>query len=175
MNTARAALAKLSPQARRLLLDSCVFQLFWFATMVSPHVGAQLAALVLWALVSPLTARQWLLTYMLALLGSVGDALWLTLGLFVPSDHGPLIFVLPLWLMLLWLACARYLLVLTEGLRLPGLLLVVLGAVAGPLSYLAAAQLGAASLAPPQPGLWIAFALWWGAVMWLARYLGGRR
>ncbi|WP_417347376.1 DUF2878 family protein [Ferrimonas sp.] len=163
---------KLAPQTRQLLLDSTVFQLFWFGSILSPHVAMQLTALALWSLASPWPKRLWFLALMTALLGCAVDALWIQSGLFIPHDTLPGLFVVPLWLMLLWLACARYLLMLVNCLTLPSFALFLLGATAGPLSYLAAAGLGAATMSSPSIALWIGFTLWWGLLMLVIKFVG---
>ncbi|BDY03693.1 DUF2878 domain-containing protein [Ferrimonas sp. YFM] len=163
---------KLTPQTKQLLLDSAVFQLFWFASILSPHVPMQIAALILWSLASPWPGRLWLIAGVLAMLGSAVDAMWIQSGLFLPHDSLPGPFTVPLWLMLLWLACARYLLTLVSCVTLPSYALFLLGAITGPLSYLAAAQLGAASLQYDSALLWLGFILWWGGVMLLINHLG---
>ncbi|WP_051215926.1 DUF2878 family protein [Ferrimonas futtsuensis] len=174
MNGTPFARPKLSPQTRQLLLDSAVFQLFWIGSVATPHIVMQLVALGLWALASPWPWRLWLLSLMTALLGSAVDALWIQAGLFTPHDPLPGLFIVPLWLMLLWLACARYLLMLVNCLALPAYGLFLLGATTGPLSYVAAAALGAATLAPPSISLWTMFALWWGLLMLMIKFIGSK-
>lgn len=165
---------KVAPLTRQLLLDSVVFQLFWFGSVLSPDPVMQVVTLALWSLASPWPWRLWVLALMTALLGITADALWIHAGLFLPHDSLPGLSIVPLWLMLLWMACARYLLMLVIRLTLPSSALFLFGACAGPLSYLAAAELGAAITAPNSMALWTGFALWWGLLMLLIKFVGTR-
>ncbi|TKB56556.1 DUF2878 domain-containing protein [Ferrimonas aestuarii] len=154
----------LSMPTKRLLLDGTLFQLFWFASILEPSPQWQLAALLLWAWVMPLTQRQWLVVLGIACLGVAADSLFIAQG-FISAQSTLTLGWIPLWLVLLWVGCSRYLLRLVDALPGPSWRWGLIGAVAGPLSYRGAEAFGIASVQWQQWSLLAAFILWWAVIM----------
>lgn len=126
---------------QRNLANAALFQLGWFACVF----GAQRPWLLLVALTCLLLhllwlarPREWQLIGAVTLLGSALDSLLLNLGVFDFPDGGPL---LPLWLALLWALFACTLAHCLAWTARPWWLAALLGALGGPLSYLAGSRL----------------------------------
>lgn len=129
------------------LRDYVVFQCGWACCVALGNRGALFALLVLLPLQalwpSRRTFREWMLVLGCAAAGIVMDLGWQALGLL--SFTGAVAAGIPLWLLVLWLMFAGTLLHSLAFLQQRLVLAAVLGAVAGPLSYLAGMRLGAAS------------------------------
>lgn len=129
------------------LKDALVFQAAWITCVAGGNAGAMVSLLLLlplqarWAGLR--TGREWRLVIGFAISGLVIDLALQHLGLLNFEEQ--FAFGIPLWLAVLWLHFAgtpfRSLVFLQH--RLP--LSAVLGAVGGPLSYVAGIHLGAAS------------------------------
>lgn len=131
----------------RLLVNAGLFQLGWFACVL----GAQRPWLLLVAVACLLVHLLWLaptrdelrLVLLTALLGWLLDSTLLSLGLF---DFGGGTGVAPLWLALLWALFATTLRHCLAWTARPGWRASLLGAIGGPLSYLAGAELAGVGL-----------------------------
>ncbi|MGY2169072.1 DUF2878 domain-containing protein [Pseudomonas gingeri] len=159
----------------RLLLNAGLFQLGWFACVLGAQrpwllliAMACLAAHLLWIADD---RNEWRLLLQVATCGWVLDSALLHLGLFdFPGSQ----VVLPLWLAILWLLFASTLRHSLRWTARPWWLGSLLGACAGPLSYLAGAKLAGIGL---PFGVWpsaVLLALIWAILLPLLHRLAGR-
>ena len=106
-------------------------------------------------------------------LGLVLDSLQAFLGVFSFMKTGPGAWISPVWMVSLWVAFATTLHTSLHWLLGRYGLAALLGAIGGPLSYYAGAQLGALRLNPDSTFSLIVMALAWGVAMpvlvWLAK------
>jgi Protein of unknown function (DUF2878) len=172
MNAARtdAAAAPAVPGTVDVLVNFLAFQAGWFACVLGaargwPWTGTALAAaaviLHLWRAARP--AEELKLVAIAVVIGVAWDSLLINLDL-VDFPTGTVVDgFAPQWILALWALFATTLNVSLRWLQDRLLVAVVLGAVAGPLSYWAGARLGALGLLDPVPAL-VALAIGW-AVM----------
>ena len=168
----------------RKLLNFALFQVGWFSAVFLAAYGLPSAALAaagvavvvsLWKF-SADWATDLRLLLAVALIGFCIDTVHLNLGVFslVGSPRFP--YLCPLWLAALWGLLGAILRGSLSWLAGRYVLSALLGAVAGPMSYLGGVKLGAASLPPDRTSSVIALAVGWAAAMplfvWLAH---GRR
>lgn len=146
--------------SENIWVNLCGFQLAWWLAVVWGSVTwpvlLLLVALHLFFHTKPITEAK--LISAAACLGFTLDSLLMYLGVFVFSPES---FLPPLWLAILWCCFAA---TLNQGLSWFSnklLAAAVIGAIAGPLSYLAGEQLGAVSFGQP---LWLT--LWLLVVTW---------
>ena len=146
------------------------FELAWFACVLGaahgwPGAGVAVAAVVigLYLGLSALPARDGALILAAAVAGLVWDSLMIQLGWIVYAEPGPLPTLAPLWILALWALFAITLRVPLRWLHTRPVLAALLGAIGGPLSYLAAARLGACRFAEPTAAV-LALALGWAAI-----------
>lgn len=131
---------------QRNLANAALFQLGWFACVFGAQrpwlllVAATCLLLHLLFLAGP---REWRLIAAVTLLGSALDSLLLNVGLFDFAGDSPL---LPLWLTLLWALFASTLAHCLAWTARPWRLGALLGALGGPLSYLAGSRLADVAL-----------------------------
>ncbi|WP_337880805.1 DUF2878 domain-containing protein [Rheinheimera sp.] len=160
----------------RLVLNSCLFNLCWFACV---YWGNGVAGLVLvWACMhlwlSPAAKTEAALLFGVTCTGVLVDSLWM-LGSVLVFPGQPTL--LPFWLVMLWLAFAMTLNGYLSLLKGKVLLQSLTGAVAGPLSYWAGQQLGAVEFGLPLswvlPLLGLVWALLLPAFFWLNQRLYG--
>jgi len=133
----------MSPAVR----DYLVFQCGWAACVAFGNRGALLALLVFVPLQALWPARrrtrEWLLVCGFSIAGIAMDAGCQAIGLL--SFTGQLVLGIPLWLVVLWLLFSGTLFHSLAFLQQRLLLAAIVGATAGPLSYLAGMRLGAAT------------------------------
>ena len=157
----------------RVVVNVVLFQLAWFAAIIGGASGwswvAGLPAVVVGLLHLGLNrgmwrGEAWLITGVTAL-GLVIETAFISLGAlhYAGSTAGAV--VPPLWILALWLAFGT----LPNGslawLKGRIVLQIALGAVLGPLSYVAGVRLGAATLGSPE---WVSIgviAIGWGLAM----------
>jgi hypothetical protein len=170
------------------ILNFALFQAGWFATILTAAGGRPAAALAvagaavglsLW-LFSADRMGDLRLLLAVALIGFCLDTMQLHLGVFALVGEPLFPRLCPLWLVALWALLGTTLRGSLSWLAGRYWLSAILGAVAGPLSYLGGAQLGAATLHPSRVFSIAALAAGWAAVMpllvWLAhkQRSGGR-
>jgi len=172
--TARAASHFAAPGARStrgLIFNLALFQIGWWALVLSaaqgrPLIGLVIVALILaWhlGLVRPL-ASEALLIGLAALIGLSFDSLliatgWVSFGPPTPVA-APTTALPPPWMVALWANFATTLNLSLVGLQSRPGLAALLGLVGGPLAYWGGASLGAMTFVSPLPAL-IALALGW--------------
>lgn len=166
-----------------MITNIVLFQAGWFACVLSaahgqPWIGPGVAAAVVaWhTLRAARPAEEIKLIAIAVLIGAVGDSLLVMLG-WIAYPSGTLIAgAAPHWILALWALFATTLNVSLRWLKQRLLIAALLGAVCGPLSYWAAARLGAAAFVNPMAVV-IALAVGWAlimpALMMLTRYFDG--
>ncbi len=160
-----------------------LFQLGWVACVLGaaqglPWIGTvAAAAIVAWHLLRAARPQQEInLIVSVVFLGALWDSLLVMLG-WISYTSGTLIAgAAPHWILALWALFATSLNVSMRWLKQRLLLATVLGAISGPLSYWAAARLGAANFVEPLP-VFLALAAGWALIMpglmLLSRYYDG--
>jgi hypothetical protein len=178
--TAPRAAPSDGPAPVRMAFNVLAFQLGWLVVVGSAARGAALlgvgfAALVVLLQLASRTLRQgeWPVLAAALAIGLVFDTLLAATGLVRFADAGPLAPMAPAWILALWALFATTLNCSLRWLQQRPWLAAALGAVAGPLSYLAAEQMGACTLQARVPAL-IALALGWAAVLPLLLALARR-
>lgn len=162
-----------------------LFQAAWFACVLgaaSEHsvwgVLAVAAVVALTWAASNARGNELRLTALALLMGLAWDTALLQLGLLTYASPGPLPVLAPLWILALWALFATLLRGPLAWLQGRPLLAALLGAVGGPLSYLAAVRLGAGSF-PDESRALLALAVGWSvmtpALTEAARRLDRRR
>ncbi|HQY70595.1 MAG TPA: DUF2878 domain-containing protein [Pseudomonadales bacterium] len=153
-------------------LNAIAYQCGWLACVAGGNAWALPAGALILALHGWLmerSARGWAVIAVAALLGLAMDLGWQQLGLL--EFHGTLGAGIPPWLVVLWLlfatTFAHSLAWLHERLALGALL----GAVLGPLSYVAGVELGAATTRFPLWQLALAMAPAWALLLPLLLFL----
>lgn len=154
------------------LFNAIAYQCGWLACVAGGNAWALPAGALILALHGWLverSARGWAFIAVAALLGLAMDLGWQRLGLL--EFHGTRGAGIPPWLVVLWLlfatTFAHSLAWLHERLALGALL----GAVLGPLSYVAGVELGAASTPFPLWQLALAMAPAWALLLPLLLFL----
>jgi hypothetical protein len=142
----------------------------WIGLLV---VGVFLSVHLLW---SPNRTRELALVFNVGLLGTVIDSLQKTTGLLSYGSDSPVLsWLCPMWITALWLLLGSSLNTSLAWLRDRYLLAAALGAVFGPLSYLAGARLGAIDFNLDVTVTSGVLALIWGSVMpvlvWMAKQI----
>ena len=154
-------LTSLSPKNLNTLANILGFQLSWLACVVGGSVWGlvTVAAFLLWHQ-RCLLPGEWRLMGALTGVGVLMDTLLYHLGVLqFPGYEGGLI---PIWLMLLWLAFTATLLHSLQVMFVRPWLIGLVAAVSAPLSYYAGSRLGAVDLS--EYGVWI-IGLSWGLLM----------
>lgn len=155
------------------ILNFILLQTVWFALVVGvvyQHIWLGLGffvAFVVWQL-HPVNRSQSdiRLALTLAVLGLALDSLWLQLGLISYEMQWPYSFLAPVWILMLWIAfglTVNHSLAWIFEYKTMG---VLMGAIGGPLSYVAAQKFGAVTLNEPVVAL-TALAIGWTLVMLL--------
>lgn len=155
----------------RVIVNFVVYQIAWLACVIlaakNSVLLACLAAVAAVALHLYQTDRfksELLLVMLTGLIGTLFDSLLVTLGL-IDYPHGTLIpGMAPIWITSLWMAFATTLNVSLLWLQKRLLLAALLGAVAGPLAWLAGQKLNALHLLETKFAL-LALGLGWAVIM----------
>jgi hypothetical protein len=163
-----------------LIVNFVVFQVAWFLSLKGAAIGypwfGVVAVLAFLALEMSFGRHPWTdarIAAIAALGGVVFDTLFVQLGLLRYASPEPFDWAAPYWIPAMW---ANFGLTLNSSLGwLHGrpALAAILGAVGGPLAYLAGVRIGAATVIAPAPVAYGAIGLAWGlatpALLWLAR------
>ncbi len=135
----------------RKLINFVLFQLGWFACILGAAHGYVTAAVLFCAAIAALhvwqsheRVQESVLLLKIGVLGIVADTLLLQTGSLVFESKGLLPSLSPIWMWSLWIILGCTLNVSMSWLKGRYVLASVLGAIAGPLSYLAGVKLGAA-------------------------------
>jgi hypothetical protein len=156
MDAAQNLAAPAAPSTMHVLANAVAFKLVWAAAILgaanlSPWLGVWAAAAVLtghlWAV--PNKHQELRLVLLTALIGFSSDSLFAATGLLQYSSGQFATWIGPVWILALWIAFGTTLNVAFRWLQNRWMLATVLGAVSGPMSYLAGSKMGAVSFADP--------------------------
>jgi len=164
------------------LMNFAMFYLGWFACVMGaghgqlwlgPSVVAALLLVHLFLNAAPMQEAR--LVLMVAVLGFAVDTLQASAGLYAFIGTSPAPWLCPLWMVALWMIFATTLNASMAWLAGRYRLAAALGALCGPISYVAGARLGAIEL-PAHAGLsLVGIAIVWACVMpslvWLREFL----
>ncbi len=154
------------------ILNALAYQAGWLACVLGGNAWALSAGTLLlalhWWLVDR-SARGWAMVVIAALLGLAMDLGWQRLGLL--RFDGTVAGGLPPWLAMLWLLFATTFAHSLAWLQARLALAALLGAVCGPLSYIAGIALGAAATRFPPWQVALAMAPAWALLLPLLLYL----
>ena len=137
---------------RQKIVNFVLFQVGWFACILggaSGHVAVSvlfslaLVAISVWQ--TPFKKNLLELFIKIGLYGLVGDTLLLQLGLLQFTSPVPFTFLSPIWMLSLWILFASTLNQSMAWLSGKPLMGALLGAIFGPLSYIAGVEMGAAN------------------------------
>ena len=151
---------------RRTLLDALLFQCCWFACVLGANLGALLATcliLPLHAWLVPQGTRRWLCAAAMACAGLLLDSTWHATG--VLRFQAVLPGGLPAWLAPVWLMLGLSLFESLSWLQKRIWLAALMGAICGPLAYLAGTRLGAAQLGLPSSQVAMLLAAAWSVLL----------
>lgn len=137
------------------LVNFIGFNAGWFACVLSAAGGAPWAGLMGVAALVGLhlrmmthPRRELALLLIAGMLGGFIDSIQMRMGVFSFPGHGAISWICPVWLIALWVNFATTFHVTARWLRGRYLLAAALGALSGPLSYVAGAKMGAMKLNP---------------------------
>jgi hypothetical protein len=132
------------------LLNAVLFQLGWFACVLGGDlIAVAVTATILFAHSQFFmrSRREWLLFGVVPLMGVALDSLWVYSGVL---DFPQANFLIPIWLICLWMVFSTSLCHSFQWLQRRLLLASLLGAIAGPSSYLAGAAMADVVIAEPR-------------------------
>lgn len=156
-----------------ILANFALFQISWFACVLGgAHnlawygVGVALLNLILQLSISKNRALDTRLVLSALAIGLIFDAIPLHMGWisFAPMPYWSEALA-PAWMLALWAMLATTLNMSLAWLKPKQILSILLGAISGPLAYLAGARLGAMQIHNTQAST-IYLALGWGLAMW---------
>lgn len=154
---------------KSILLNFIWFQTIWFCVVLFQNQFVWLAILLIFGYVAILPFRyvNMLFGVAMAFYGTLVDGTMAAWGFYEFTPRGR--FLLPIWLVVLWVAFGFMLRVSLTYLRRRYLLASILGAVFGPLSYFAAAKLGAVSFPQSLVVTGLMIGAWWAITvpLWL--------
>lgn len=132
-------------QYGQVFLMAIAFDLYWTLVVLFRERGliVWLALAVLACLMLPPARR--LYAILLAVAGSLLDAVWAMTGLIAFAGAS----LIPLWMVALWLMFATVWTQLTRTTTLPGWILTLLATAGGPVAYLIGERLGAIEFLEP--------------------------
>ncbi|HVO22472.1 MAG TPA: DUF2878 domain-containing protein [Candidatus Margulisiibacteriota bacterium] len=164
------------------LLNFAMFYLGWFACVMGaghgqlwlgPSVVAALLLIHLCLNAAPVQEAKLIL--MIGIFGFAVDTLQASAGLYAFARTSAAPWLCPLWMMALWMIFATTLNASMSWLAGRYRLAAVLGAICGPVSYVAGARLGAIELPAPAGLSLVGIAVVWACVMpslmWLRDFL----
>jgi hypothetical protein len=162
--------------SQKIIINFVLFQLGWFACVLGaaknlPWLGVGVVLLIVaWHLWQAKQARPEIVLLLIALLiGGLFDQAMLTSDLISYQAHGWGNALVPLWILALWAVFVTILNVSLRWIRGKWLVMVLFGAVGGPLAYMGAEKLGAVTLNMPLS--YAALALGWATLTPILIYL----
>ncbi|WP_092971365.1 DUF2878 domain-containing protein [Ralstonia sp. NFACC01] len=170
-------------RSHRALLYTVAGQAGWFVCVLSAARDAAWVGIVFVAVLLALHLRQarqpyqeWRLVVWVVVLAAPWETLLIRTGLIVYPHGAALAGFVPPWLLALWVLFAIQVNVLFRWLRGRWWLAMVLGAIAGPLSFRAGAALGAAhipGMAATLGVLAVGWAIWMPLLVWMGERSDG--
>jgi Protein of unknown function (DUF2878) len=164
------------------LLNFAMFYLGWFACVMGAGRGhlwlgpSVVAALVLLHLyMTPRPVQEIRLILLIGIFGFAVDTLQASAGAYAFTGTSPAPWLCPLWMVALWMIFATTLNASMAWLAGRYRLAAALGALCGPISYVAGARLGAIELPANASASLVGIAIVWACVMpsllWLREFL----
>ena len=154
-----------------LVINFVAFQIGWFACVLGaanalPLLGPAVVACVvmLHLSLSRKPAQEFTLIAVAGALGAVWDSVLVTSGWIVYPSGNWITGLAPYWIVAMWMLFATTLNVSLRWLRHRTLLAVVVGAISGPMAFLAGSGLGGITFIEPRAAL-IALALGWAVIL----------
>jgi len=133
-----------------VIINAALFQITWFACVVGSAEGLSwpaFAACAVLAIYQLQAKRRHVTDLKLVLvsivLGLIVDTLWVQSGVLIFTDQRPFAALAPAWIIALWVGFALTINHSLAWLDRTPLLPAVVGAIGGPMSYLAGLKLGA--------------------------------
>jgi hypothetical protein len=170
----------IAPSRVRLLANFAIFEAAWFAAILGAAHGAPawgtaavVAAIAWHVAISARPLTELALAVILCVIGSIAESIVVMQGHVAYPSGQPVAWLAPYWMVALWGEFAIALNVTLRWLKNRPLLAFVLGAVAGPLSFIGGVRLGGARFVDATPAL-IMLACMWGVLMPLLMALSNR-
>jgi hypothetical protein len=162
---------------KKLFLNLIAFQISWFSCVIGagmqyPWLGAIIVlTFTVWHLRGSKNAQaEILLLSIVMMIGGLFDQVLQSASLIHYQSHGWSDALVPAWILALWLAFACTLNVSLRWMRGKWLLSIIFGLIGGPLAYIGAEKLGAATLTT-MPTSYIALAVGWSILMPLLLFI----
>jgi len=157
-----------------VLINAVLFQITWFACVLGSAKGWFWPALLSCAILGLYQLQPKLrhptdlkLVGISILLGLIIDSIWVQSGLLVFTDTRPSADFAPAWIILLWVAFALTINHSMGWLARHSALPIILGAIGGPLSYLAGLKLGAVEYNGDKTATTLYLAIAWAVSLWI--------
>lgn len=169
-----------APSRARQLANFAVFEAAWFACILGVAHGqpawgtAAVVAAIAWHVaISARPATELSLVAILGAIGLVAESLVVAQGNVAYPAGQPVAWLAPYWMVALWCELAIALNVTLRWLKRRPLLALVLGGVAGPLSFLGGVRLGGARFVD-EPAALMTLAGMWALLLPLAMWISDR-
>lgn len=155
------------------LLNIAIYQLVWFVAVIGGEslVWLALALIVVHFLLTPLPKTDLVLVALVLLIGVLMDGTLRLSGFFNFAEDR---FPIPLWLGMIWIALGTLFNHSLGWLKKRLVLAGLLGAIGGPIAYLAGGRLGAAEFSLSLPWSIAVLAIIWGLLVPGLVYLSGK-
>lgn len=155
------------------LLNIAIYQLVWFVAVIGGESLAWLALVLILVhfVLTPLPKTDLVLAVLVLIIGMVVDGTLRQSGFFVFAEDR---FPIPLWLGCIWIALATLFNHSLHWLKKRLVLAGLLGAIGGPIAYLAGGRLGVAEFSLSLPWSITVLALVWGLLVPGLVYLSGK-
>lgn len=152
------------------LLNVALYQLVWFVAVIGGESLTWLALVLILAhfLLTPLPKTDLMLAFLVLIIGMVVDGVLRQTGFFVFAEDR---FPIPLWLGCIWIALATLFNHSLHWLKKRLVLAGLLGAIGGPLAYLAGGRFGVAEFSLSLPWSITVLAVIWGMLVPVLVYL----
>jgi hypothetical protein len=150
-----------------IIINFVLFQLAWFACVLGaaqqmPWIGVIVTvAIVVWHLCQAKSAKPEVILLCFALIiGAAFDQVMHSTQLLTYQAHGWSDSLVPAWILALWAGFVTALNVSLRWMRGKWLVMILFGAIGGPLAYMSAEKLGAVTL-NSMPASYIALGVGW--------------
>jgi hypothetical protein len=153
--------------SKNIIINFVLFQIAWFACVIGaakqmPWLGVIVTFIVVaWHLMQAKPAKPEIILLLFALtIGAAFDQMMLTSNLITYQAHGWSAALVPAWILALWAGFVTALNISLRWMRGKWLVMVLFGAIGGPLAYMGAEKLGAVTL-NSMPTTYVALGLGW--------------
>ncbi|MBW6508774.1 MAG: DUF2878 domain-containing protein [Desulfuromonadales bacterium] len=155
------------------LLNIAIYQLIWFIAVMGGESLAWLAFVLIFVhfLLTPLPKTDLVLAFLVLLIGMVVDGTLRQSGFFIFAEDR---FPIPLWLGCIWIALATLFNHSLHWLKKRLVPAGLLGAIGGPLAYLAGVRFGVAEFSWSLPWSITVLAIVWGVLVPGLVWLSGK-